>query len=262
MKNKYLLIFFAIAMNLTSVAQSNFEPIVVEGRTWNVVKIHYAEPPESDSIPGYYQDIKGRWGIGWHYTYMLKGDTVMGGMVYKKLFLDDMFVSGLREEDGRVYERYWDDVPEELIFDFYLQPGDIFKDGFQDQVQMEVKQTREVDVEGKSRQCMDMWAYMEGKEVIDGLVDYWIEGIGCMDGPHFPFWWEAIGSSSLLLSCYDGDKCIFSVEDLNQITNIQPNITNCSSDIRQEIHDLQGRRLNGAPHKGIYIKNGRKYEVR
>lgn len=252
--NKYLLLFYTIAMNLTSVAQSNFEPIVVEGRIWNVVKIHYSEPPESDSIHGYYQDIRGRWGIGWHYTYMLKGDTVMGGMVYKKLFLDDMFVSGLREEDGRVYERYWDDVPEELIFDFYLQPGDIFKDGFQDQVQMEVKQKREVDVEGKSRQCMDMWAYMEGKEVIDGLVDYWIEGIGCMDGPHFPFWWEAIGSSSLLLSCYDGDECIFASDDLNQIVNIQTVIKKFSSD---KLYDLQGRQLRHAPVKGVYIQDGK-----
>ena len=190
---------------------------------------------------------------------MLKGDTVMGGMVYKKLFLDDMFVSGLREEDGRVYERYWDDAPEELIFDFYLQPGDIFKDGFQDQVQMEVKQKREVDVEGKSRQCMDMWAYMEGKEVIDGLVDYWIEGIGCMDGPHFPFWWEAIGSSSLLLSCYDGDECIFASDDLNQIVNIQTVIKKFSSD---KLYDLQGRQLRHAPVKGVYIQDGKKRVVK
>ena len=260
--NKYLLLLYTIAMNLTSVAQSNFEPIVVEGRIWNVVSIHPAEPPESDSIPpDYYQDIKGRWGIGFPHTYVLRGDTIMSGVAYKKLYLDDRFVSGLREEDGRVYERYWDDVPEELIFDFYLQPSDIFKDGFQDHVQMEVKQTREVDVEGKSRQCLDMWAYMEGKEVIDGLVDYWIEGIGCMDGPHFPFWWEAIGSSSLLLSCYDGDECIFASEDLNQITNIHSAIAETPSN-SQEIYDLQGRKVTMLQRNGLYIRDGKKYVVR
>ena len=232
--NKYLLILLAIAMNLTSVAQGNFEPMVVEGRIWNVVKIHYAEPPESDSI-GYYQDIQGRWGIGWHYTFMLKGDTIMGGTTYKKLFLDDMFVSGLREEDGRVYERYWDDVPEQLIFDFYLQPGDIFKDEVDDMFQMEVKQVREVDVDGKSRQCMDMWAHLEGMEIVDGLVDYWIEGIGCMNGPHFPFWWEAIGPPSLLLSCYDGDECIFTIEDLKQFTS---NPSSCPDDNHPHAIDL------------------------
>ena len=255
--NKYLLILLAIAMNLTSVAQVNFEPMVVEGRIWNVVSIQPADLPESDSIPpGYYQDIKGRWGIGFPHTFLLKGDTIMGGTTYKKLFLDDMFVSGLREEDGHVYERYWDDVPEQLIFDFYLQPGDIFKDEVDDMFQMEVKQVREVDVDGKSRQCMDMLAHLEGMEIVDGLVDYWIEGIGCMNGPHFPFWWEAIGPPSLLLSCYDGDECIFTIEDFNQITSIQSTITKYPSD---KLYDLQGRQLRHAPAKGVYIQDGKKY---
>jgi hypothetical protein len=259
--NKYLLLLYIITMNLTSVAHSNFEPMVVEGRVWNVVSIIPAEPPESDTIPGYYKDIKGRWGIGYHHTYVLNGDTIMGGVTYKKLFLDDVFVSGLREEDGRVYERYGDDEPEALIFDFYLQPGDIFNDVFQDQVQMEVKQTREVDIEGKSRQCMDMWAYMEGIEVVDGLVDYWIEGIGCMGGPHFPFWWGG-SPGSLLLSCYDGDECIFGAEDLNQITNIQPAITENPSNSRQEIYDLQGRKVTMPQRNGLYIRDGKKHVVR
>ena len=232
----YLLLLLAFAMKMTSWAQDNMLPTVVDGRIWNVVSIHPAEPPESDSIPpGYYQDIKGRWGIGFLYTYMLRGDTIMGGVTYKKLFLDDMFVSGLREEDGRVYERYWEDVPEQLIFDFDLQPGEIFKDEVDDMYQMEVKQVREVDVDGKSRKCMDMWAHMEGMEIVDGLVDYWIEGIGCMNGPHFPFWWEAIDSPSLLLSCYDGDECIFTIEDLKQFTS---NPSSCPDDNHPHAIDL------------------------
>ena len=258
--NKYLLILLVISMKMTAVAQNTFEPIVVEGRIWNVVSIHPAEQPDSGLIPpGYYQDIKGRWGIGFPHTFMLKGDTIMDGATYKKLFLDDMFVSGLREEDGRVYERYWEDVPEQLIFDFYLQSGDIFKDEVDDMFQMEVKQVRDVDVDGKSRKCMDMWAHMEGMEIVDGLVDYWIEGIGCMNGPHFPFWWEAISSSSLLLSCYDGDECIYSTEDINQIINIQSTITKYPSD---NLYDLQGRQLRHAPAKGVYIQDGKKWVVK
>ena len=232
----YLLLLLAFAMKMTSWAQDNMLPTVVDGRSWNVVSIHPTEPPESDSIPpGYYQDIKGRWGIGFPHTYMLRGDTIMGGVTYKKLFLDDMFVSGLREEDGRVYERYWEDVPEQLIFDFYLQPGEIFKDEVDDMYQMEVKQVREVDVDGKSRKCMEMWVHMEGMEIVDGLVDYWIEGIGCMNGPHFPFWWEAIDSPSLLLSCYDGDECIFAIEDLKQFTS---NPSSCPDDNHPHAIDL------------------------
>ena len=128
--------------------------------------------------------------------------------------------------------------------------------------QMEVKQVREVDVDGKSRKCMDMWAHLEGKEIVDGLVDYWIEGIGCMNGPHFPFWWEAISSSSLLLSCYDGDECIFSIEDINQITNIQSAIKNYSSYNCHEIFNLQGMKITKPQKNGLYIQNGRKHIVK
>ena len=204
----YLLLLLAFAMKMTSWAQDNMQPTVVDGRIWNVVSIHPAEPPESDSIPpGYYQDIKGRWGIGFPHSYMLKGDTIMSGVAYKKLYLDDRFVSGLREEDGRVYECYEDGLPELMAFDFNLQPGDIFKDEVDEMYKMEVKLVRTHNFSGKNRRCMDMWIADEGQGIYDGLVDDWIEGIGCMNGPHFPFWWGA-SSGSLLLSCYDGDECI------------------------------------------------------
>ena len=239
-----------------------YYPMLVEGRVWNVVSIHPAEPPESESTPGYYKDIKGRWGVGWPHTYVLKGDTIMNGETYKKLFLDGHFVCGLREEDGRIYECSWDETPERMTFDINLRTGDIFIVKSDDQVGMEVKQLRTFNFGGTSRRCMDMWVYVEGGEIIDGLVDYWIEGIGCMAGPPAsPFWWSA-SNGALLLSCYDGDKCIFSVEDLNQITAIRPATTNCSSGSHQEIFDLQGRRVSGTPQRGIYIRDGRKYVVR
>ena len=122
---RLLLLLFVIAIKMAVVAQTTFLPMVVEGRTWNVVSIHPADPPKTDSEPGYYKDIKGRWGTGSPHTFELKGDTVLGGVTYKKLFLDGKFLSGLREEDGRIYE--WGD-PEGLVFDFSLQSGDIFKD--------------------------------------------------------------------------------------------------------------------------------------
>ena len=231
----YLLLLLAFAMKMTSWAQDNMQPTVVDGRIWNVVSIHPAEPPESDSIPpGHYQDIKGRWGIGFPHTYMLRGDTIMGGVAYKKLYLDDRFVSGLREEDGRVYECYEDGLPELMAFDFNLQPGDIFKDEVDEMYKMEVKLVRTHNFSGKNRRCMDMWIADEGQGIYDGLVDYWIEGIGCMNGPHFPFWWGA-SSGSLLLSCYDGDECIFTIEDLKQFNN---NPSSCPDDNHPHAIDL------------------------
>ena len=231
----YLLLLLAFAMKMTSWAQDNMQPTVVDGRIWNVVSIHPAEPPESDSIPpGYYQDIKGRWGIGFPHSYMLRGDTIMSGVAYKKLYLDDRFVSGLREEDGRVYECYENGLPELMAFDFNLQPGDIFKDEVDEMYKMEVKLVRTHNFSRKNRRCMDMWIADEGQGINDGLVDYWIEGIGCMNGPHFPFWWGA-SSGSLLLSCYDGDECIFTIEDLKQFNN---NPSSCPDDNHPHAIDL------------------------
>ena len=244
---------------MTSVAQNTTLPTVVEGRVWNVVRIIPAEPPESDTIPGYYKDIKGRWGVGWPHTYKIEDDTIMGGLAYKKLFLDGRFVSGLREENGRIYECYWDGYPEQLAFDFNLHSGDIFKSDVDDMEQLEVRQVRTFNFSGTNRRCMDIWAYQEGMEYMDALVDYWIEGIGCMGGPHSPFWWEATTGSSLLLSCYDGDKCIFTIEDLNQITNIQSVIMNYSSDNHKELYDLQGRMVTIPQRNSLYIENGKKY---
>ncbi len=255
---KYLLLFLGIAMKMASVAQNTILPTVVEGRVWNVVSIIPSEPPESDTIPGYYKDIKGRWGVGWPHTIVLNGDTIMNGVSYKKLFNNGRFVCGLREENGRVYECHRDGGPEQTAFDFNLQSGDIFKSEVDDMEQLEVRQVRTFNFSGTNRRCMDIWAYQEGMEYMDALVDYWIEGIGCMAGPYLPFWWEAIGPQALLLSCYDGDECIFSVEDLNQITYIQPAISDNPSNL-QEIYDLQGRRLNKKPPKGIYIQGGKKY---
>ena len=261
--NKLILLFFVAAFTLFQVseAQNAFLPTVVDCRIWNVVSLHPAEPPESDSIPNHYKDIKGRWCIGFPHTFELKGDTVMNGITYKKLYLDGLFVSGLREEEGRIYECYWVNSPEMRIFDFNLRPGDIFKEEIDTLDQMEVKQVRTVSIGGKNRRCMDMWIYQEGMEIIDGLVDYWIEGIGCMNGPHFPFWWTATGDQNLLLSCYDSEKCLFSAEDFSQITNIQNVFIKDTSANGTGIFDLSGRQV-AAPSKGIYIKEGKKVLVK
>lgn len=258
---KCIFMLIVVAMVQVSMAQTAFMPTVVEGRVWNVVSICPSEPPLSDTTPGYYKDIKGRWGIGIPHTYVLKGDTVLGRVSYKKLFLDGIFISGLREENGRIYECYWDGVPEQPIFNYSLQTGDVFNDFVDDNTKMQVKLVREVVINGKSHRCLDMWAYDEGHEVIDGLVDYWIEGIGCMGGPHFPFWWSA--SQLLLLSCYDGEECLFSYEDIHkmQTANIIAELKTNENNGDSLFYDLQGRRMTTPQRNGLYIKNGKKFVV-
>lgn len=225
-------------------------------------------PPVSD-LTDYYRDIQGRWfPDGTSGGYVLTGDTVMGGLVYKKLIScsNEQFLCGLREEDGRIYSRGggWHPDSEVLYFDFNAQPGDIFNDDVGGLSYMQVKEVKTVMIGGKSRRCLEMWNYEEG--IVDGLVDYWIEGIGCMNGPYFPFWWLTTSTESLLLSCYDGDECIFNIEDFlaNFTTNMDsPKIVqhpNIISDV--PIYDLLGRRVQSPIKKGFYIQQGRKLVVR
>ena len=245
--------------------------MVVEGRKWNVVTINPAYPSEATN--GYY-DVLGRRGKVWgRYTYVLEGDTVIGGITYKRLLSDGKYVCGLREEDGRVYKR--GNNSEGLLYDFNAQPGDIFKN---DECSwMQVGQVRQVSVKGQNRRCLDMYYYScigdpeEGEElvVIGGyyVADYWIEGIGCTGYPHNLFWFDIIGNYPLLVSVYDGDKCIFDIEEFGSIvaTSVRDipkatNERNISPDA--PIYDLQGRRLSAAPQKGVYIQNGKKKLVK
>ena len=64
------------------------------------------------------------------------------------------------------------------------------------------------------------------------------------------------GSGSRFVGCYDGDKCIFSVDDflsLSTCTGVVKAVTEVG-----DLYDLHGRRLATPPAKGVYIENGRK----
>jgi len=105
-------------------------------------------------------------------------------------------------------------------------------------------------------------------------TDYcWIEGIGdLVCGPfclyNFPITNQESGEDfekvePQLLSVYDGDKCIFTLDAYKAaITSGISTVFipgNAGADV---FFDLQGRRLAAKPVKGMYIQGGRKYVVR
>jgi len=97
--------------------------------------------------------------------------------------------------------------------------------------------------------------------------DYWIEGIGCTGNLVFPFWVDIIGPQPLLLSCYDGDECVFDVEEFagivtTSIKDIPKAIHSRSASPDSPLYDLQGRRISATPQKGVYIQNGKKTLVK
>ena len=266
---RLLLLLFVIAIKMAAVAQTTTLPMVVEGRIWNVVTIHPADPSEANN--GYY-DILGRRGKVWNrISYVIEGDTVIGGVTYKRLLSDGKFVCGLREEEGRVYG-HWNPDSEALVYDFNAQPDDVFKNDDEniadENMMVQVKRVRQVNINGQSRRCLEMHHYdvdEKGEGYSGGFADYWIEGIGCTGSPHYPFWWDVIGNYPLLLSCYDGEECIFNIEDFNGIVTAIKDTPEAvhrrSVNSDTPIYNLAGQRVN-VSYKGIVIQNGKKKVVK
>ena len=246
-------------------AQELTLPMIEEGRTWHVVSLSPTEEPQQGfEGENFYRDLQGRPCIGIPYEFLLKGDTVMNGQIYKKLIRvtnGPLFYCGLRQEGNRVYRCEQEGTLEYVVFDFNLNPGDIFSIPYDDKNQMRVERLDLITVDGVERKILTMVPYGEIVKVYDFIVDIWIEGIGCLNGPNHPFWWTAIDSGQfLLLDCFQNGECLIAYDDyhvylpsgINSTYYLKKNTDNSIP------YDLQGRRLTGEPGKGIYIQNGRK----
>ena len=103
--------------------------------------------------------------------------------------------------------------------------------------------------------------YVEGK--YGNEKDCWVEGIGSLKyGINVRGGNEYSGTSQVLLSCTRGDEQLYirnqgtnEIEDLS----VEPK-SNFAKDT--PIFDLQGRRLQSKPERGVYIQNGRVVVVR
>ena len=208
--------------------QVAYRPFLKEGKTWNVVGLRPVDSAETDTTN--YYDILGRRGrVNQRISYVIDGDTVIGGVTYKKLLSNGYFAGGLREEDGRVYGCGWSQTQssdEKLLYDFNAQIGDVFMNGNGSE-KLQVNHVLKVDVNGQSRRCLEMYHYYVGNgvEYYSGGKDYWIEGVGCTGSLIDPFWWGTLSSAyPLLLSCYEDGECIYTCEDFNNQINSMPDI--------------------------------------
>ena len=89
--------------------------------------------------------------------------------------------------------------------------------------------------------------------------DVWIEGIGSViTGIYGSFIVGFHGSRTSLKKCVNGNDILYQSEDFSTSVNIVEQ----SQQSDGTIYDLQGRRINSLPVKGIYIRDGRKYVVK
>ena len=209
-----------------------YHPFVVEGKVWNIEKVS-------------------TW-VGWpDYGVVrtekceLKGDTVIGGVTYKKYYEEGVYRMAMREENKKVYVQYKSSNQEVLLYDFGLKEGERFTSSHDEEYVFTSEDCVEYD--NKELRRMKLVNVNDSRD-----INYWIEGIGALAGPTTPFYYGMTGGEDTsIASCYVGDQCIYRRDP----DSIQLPATDTPKSV--SIYDLSGRRLQQKPTKGIYIQGGR-----
>ena len=183
------------------------------------------------------------------------------GWLYRKVYHADKSVYGdtllhyygaMREEGTKVYL-----VPDgktvserQLLFDFGLKIGD------QAEVlgsTVKLAETDSIVSEGRNYRRLTLHQ-IKGRDT--GRTCHWIEGIGSDLGLLHPLSWNSGDDIQLVVS--DSGNTIYAhlkVSSVSETAQVQRAFKN-------EVFDLQGRRLQGKPEKGVYIQNGKKYVMK
>ena len=248
MNMKVQLLLIMIIAPLYSMAQTEYEPFIVEGKVW------------------YYEHTD--WREKYIYKVYFEGDTVIDGHGCKKMLEERpgrpiYSPCSCREEEGKVwvyYTRYSNQPCQEwLLYDFTCQEGDTVTNlllyGAEN---FHVDEVKVIPSFGRDRRRIAMKQDGDGPKSYSG---YWLEGVGSrLD--MFNIW--AIphaGASERFLYCeLDGER----IADQNSFGDAALETSGLNEKFKKKectsspIHDIHGRRVSGTSRPGIYIRNGKK----
>ena len=232
-------------------SQETYRSLVVEGKEWRYVNISDDQQDGNEYV-----------------ALVIRGDTVIHGTAYKKLFLEDngnlMYCAAIREYEKRIDFISYENDAVVHYYDFNLHDGDLIN---HEGATYKIFDEHYVDVLGGQFRVVELWREMSGGKYTS--TDLWIEGIGNLTGllditgNWFPFVFLGGSNMGAFVSCYESGKCIFSVDEfMKQHVAFIKGIT--ASLVVPSTYDLQGRRMaEGKPlHPGIYVKDGRKFVVK
>ena len=247
-------------------------PFLEEGKEWVIYNDYYIR--EDDDFKPIEEREPYR-------TYMLRGDTIVHGKSYKKLYAmcerifgdkNIHYFSALREENRKVYRIPPDSSNEKMLYDFeqgidiensftYSIDGVLFPELEGRILRINIKDIYIVD-ERQVRQgevCLDD---VPEKNWISGIY-YIIEGVGELIDPFLTELW----SSNIYIIDFENMNHIFvkdskGIYDANYLKYLKPENNNFISfpldKYNKFLFDLQGRRLTQEPQQGVFIRNGRK----
>jgi hypothetical protein len=257
---KKLLLMFISVLPCSLHAQE-YESLLSESRVWNTLltsstaNVHYEE-----------EETK------------LMGDTIIDGIHYKRKYTryrdygEGVFGNWEAQsryigQDGAKIYQYNSNIysdPEynkpHVMIDLSLKVGDTFNYYWEINMDLEQAAFHVVavsdtilpgDVTQKRRKCL----YLE--RLSEHHV--WVEGIGEIKlGLFVQDKFRTTGALHTLLKCSEGESVLYEIPMSTGISKICTESTNHS----EAIYNLQGRRVQGQPKRGIYIQNRRKVMVK
>ena len=235
-----------------------YNTFVVEGKRWNCVNI--GGNPANEPTP---------------FSYFMQGDTLIGGQVCKKMFIEGLhgdkpdYYAAFYEEDGRVYRYQKESESAELIFDYVRQAGN--KGTFFGQ-EHEVIRIDTLESQGRKFRVLYLYNGVPNISGVTIVVDGLGGDISSMFSPG-----ALVGGTNGLATCEQDGEVIYSAADINyyvydeviskwyaywlatQVSGIRETQRTPAAN---DIYDLQGRRLSSVPRKGVYVRDGKKVVIK
>ena len=255
------------------LTEPGYHKMGVDGKQWNYV--HYYVDKD-----GEHRDP---------YCYVVKGDTLIRRTTYKKLYYQDEKTERpvcLLYEEGRCVMKgdFGDNSYDMPIMRAFFDFGrDDFGRVFSWESAYGTRNTnwmvRNVEtIEANSRTfrrytCLQKYSdagqqLATIEDAVDVWHDVWVEGIGsAVSGiedqiPSHEPPTKTPEDYTYFVSCYENGECIFTAEDFAATTSLNPVNKAIDNVGRLAVYDLQGRQLKSLPHKGIYIRNGKKVVIK
>ena len=268
MRVKLLFMWILCVCSISALAQSSqldYRPFAQEGKLWKT------------QVRGIKEYVYGN---------IIDGDTIINDETWKKVFnyigfpdFGSSYYAAIRDEGQKVYAIAKGSTRPRLLYDFTLKEGDIVSCGVEGTVfgclldsgekpdtllgfpfvnYLLVERIDTIKDRGLEHRCFILVmldAFRERMRMVNKIV--WVEGVGSGAGPFSP-WIPLPPYDTFLQRCEIDKTCIFGYSDFYE--SYEPNILNIPQSARKKstmTYDLQGRRLQKAPEKGLYIQDGK-----
>lgn len=247
-------------------AQDKYYPLVEEGKRWEIYNFTITKRYTSEEHVPYR-------------TYEIRGDTLVNGKSYKRLFAtcfyfygdeDAHYYAALSERYRKVYIIMAGTRDEKLLYDFTLRIGDDYDYVYDGTLCPEDKGVILHFIVGGLYVWMDRdrscWKYTIHKKLGTEEKTFpciILEGMGHYFDPFFPDIWAPIVPDKEIetlwwydsLWWYDNEGAhIFEYPYYYTFISMSPNY----NQERLPLYDLQGRRLTSEPQKGVFVRDGKK----